>query len=179
MGEVGQVLVVYATAAGSTAGIAERIAEGLRAAGARVRCGPAGDDVEPAGFDAIVVGSAVHDMAWLPPAVEVLNRVAKSGAAVWCFSVAGVQPRGRVTRAIARLELRRLEEQFPAGFTARGHRLFGGIIELAGVPLWGRLFYRAIGGRPGDHRDWPAIDAWAAQIARELAGTPRTTGRPG
>jgi menaquinone-dependent protoporphyrinogen oxidase len=39
---------------------------------------------------------------------------------------------------------------------------------MRGTPLWGRLFYRLTGGRPGDHRDWPAIEAWGEEIARAL-----------
>src|SRR5690242_6444744 len=146
-----RVLVVYATAAGSATGVAERIAGTLRAAGADVVCRPAGPDVDPRPFDAFVVGSAVHDMAWLPPAVDVLTPVAATGRPVWCFSVGGVQPRGRLTRAMTDRELRRIARSFPASLAPRGHRMFGGIIDLGRTPLWGRLFFRATGGRPGDH----------------------------
>jgi menaquinone-dependent protoporphyrinogen oxidase len=58
------VVVTYATAAGSTAGIAERIASVLRDGGCDVDCGPAGPAVDLEQVDAVVVGSAVHDMAW-------------------------------------------------------------------------------------------------------------------
>jgi menaquinone-dependent protoporphyrinogen oxidase len=168
---VSRVLVAYATAAGSTAGIAERIADVLSDAGCEVRCRPAGPDVELDGVDALVLGSAVHDMAWLPPAVDLIRRAAASGPrSLWCFSVGGVSPRGRITSAMAAREARRIERQFPAGLELRDHRLFGGIVEMAGVPLWGRAFYRMTGGRSGDHRDWPAINAWATGIADALVG---------
>ncbi|MGY1739606.1 MULTISPECIES: hypothetical protein [unclassified Blastococcus] len=36
------------------------------------------------------------------------------------------------------------------------------------------MFYRATGQRPGDHRDWAAIEGWAAGIAGALA--PRGAG---
>ena len=71
---------------------------------------------------------------------------------------------------MAAREARRIEQQFPAGLELRDHRLFGGIVEMAGVPLWGRCVYRMTGGRPGDHRDWPAINAWATGIADALVG---------
>ena len=74
-----RVLVSYATAVGSTAGIAERIADVLRTAGRDVVCRPADPDLDLAGFDALVMGSAVHDMAWLPSAVTMLHRAAASG----------------------------------------------------------------------------------------------------
>jgi len=54
--------------------------------------------------------------------------------------------------------------------------VFGGIVDVSGVPVWGRLFWRAVGGRPGDHRDWAAIDDWARDIAADLVVR---TGPPG
>jgi menaquinone-dependent protoporphyrinogen oxidase len=163
------VLVAYATASGSTAGIAQRIADVLRAAGCAVVCRSVGEDLVLERFDALVLGSAVHNMAWLSPAVDLLRRAAESGSRpVWCFSVGGLDPRGRLGAAMAAGEARRIERQFPAGLTVRGHRVFGGIVSESGVPLWGRVFYRLIGSRPGDHRNWPAIEAWAAGIATQL-----------
>jgi menaquinone-dependent protoporphyrinogen oxidase len=173
MDAVPRVLVAYATAAGSTTGIAGRIAGVLAGAGCQVWCRPAGPDLDVGDFDAIVLGSAVHNMAWLPPALDLLGRaVTRVHPPVWCFSVGGVNPRGRLTRAVAAREVQRVERQFPAGFAPRDHRVFGGIVEMKGVPLWGRLFYRATGGRQGDHRDWPTIEAWARGVARELTTTP-------
>jgi len=160
-----RVLVSYASAAGSTAGIAERIAEVLRTAGCEVVCRPADPDADLAGFDALVLGSAVHDMAWLPSAVTVLHRAVTSGCGpVWCFSVGGVNPRGRLTWYLARKEAERVEQQFPSGFIAQEHRVFGGVVDMADVPLQGRLFYRLTGARAGDHRDWPAIERWASSV---------------
>ena len=166
-----RVLVGYATAAGSTAGIAERIAATLRDTGAEVTCRPVGPDLDPAAFDVVVVGSAVHNMAWLRPALDFMDRLPATGdRPVWCFSVGGIDPRGPVTRRMTELEIRRVEQGFPSSFRPRDHRLFGGVIETVGVPLWGRLFWRSMGGRPGDHRDWPAIQAWAEQIAGTVRG---------
>lgn len=161
-----RVLVSYATAAGSTAGIGDRIADVLRTAGCDVLLRPAGPDLDLAGFDAVVLGSAVHDMAWLPEGAAVLRRAAVSPCGlVWCFSVGAVNPHGRFTRYLAKKEAEQLERQFPTGFTAREHRVFGGVVEMRSVPLWGRLFARLSGGRGGDNRDWPAIEAWAESIA--------------
>jgi len=163
-----RVLVAYATAAGSTTGVAELIAGTLRAAGADVVCRPAGPDVDPGPFDAVVIGSAVHSMAWLQPALDLLPPVAASGRPVWCFSVGGVQPRGRLTRAMTDGEARRIAQTFPPSLAPRDHRVFGGIIDLRHTPLWGRLFFRATGGRAGDHRDWAAIQSWAEEVAAAL-----------
>ena len=172
-----RVLVAYATAAGSTEGIAERIAATLRDAGGDVTCRPAGPDVDPAAFDVLVVGSAVHNMAWVQPALDFLRRIpAEGNGRTWCFSVGGIAPHGPVTRRMTSGEARKLEQGFPPGFRPREHRFFGGVVEMRGLPLWGKAFWRLMGGRPGDHRDWPAIEAWARQIA---AGPPSRSGVDG
>jgi menaquinone-dependent protoporphyrinogen oxidase len=169
MARTPRVLVAYATAAGSTAGIAERITAVLTTAGCEAVCRPAAPDLDLAGFDGFVVGSAVQDMAWLPAAVDLLERVAGiRDRPVWCFSVGGVSPGGRFTRYLTRKEAARVEQQFPAAFTPREHRVFGGIVEMRGVPLRGRLLYRITGAHSGDHRDWPAIEAWARNVAAAL-----------
>jgi menaquinone-dependent protoporphyrinogen oxidase len=95
MDDIPRVLVGYATAAGATAGIAERIADDLRAAGCDVVCCPAGPDLDPTTFEALVVGSAVHNMSWLTPAVDLLTRIPIGRQrSTWCFSVGGGQPAG-------------------------------------------------------------------------------------
>jgi menaquinone-dependent protoporphyrinogen oxidase len=170
------VLVGYATANGSTAGIAERIAAGLRGSGCEVDCRPVGADLPPGGFDAIVLGSAVHNMAWLRPAIDFLHRIPGT-TPTWFFSVGGVQPSGAVTRRLTDLEITRVEQGFPAQFRGREHKLFVGVVHMAGLALWGRIFWRLIGGRDGDHRDWPAIDRWAAAIGADLSRLRDAAGR--
>lgn len=171
MDETTSVLVGYATASGSTAGVAERIAARIREAGHEVECRPVGPELDPSRFDAIVLGSAVHDMAWLAPAVDFLRRMSGTGP-TWFFSVGGVEPHGPITRRLTDLEITRVEQGFPPAFRGREHRLFAGVVRMAGLALWGRVFWRLIGGRDGDHRDWPAIDAWARHIGSDLASPP-------
>lgn len=83
------VLVAYASAHGSTRTVAERVA---------ARLGRHGLDVELAALDAVpdvgpyravVLGSAVHNGAWLPEAVDCVRRQRASLFArpVWMFSV--------------------------------------------------------------------------------------------
>jgi Flavodoxin domain len=61
-----RVLICYGTAAGSTAETSERIARDVRAAGCEVASRPVGPDPDLSGVDALVLGSALHHMAWLP-----------------------------------------------------------------------------------------------------------------
>jgi menaquinone-dependent protoporphyrinogen oxidase len=147
-----------------------------------VVCRPVGPELDPAAFDAVVLGSAVHNMAWLAPAVDFLGRLpATDGPDLWCFSVGGLPhpDRSGVRRWMARNELQKIARGFPAGRRPRDHRLFAGVVHVPGAPLWARLFFRAVGVRTPDQREWPAVDAWAARIAGRLlplgapAGPPR------
>lgn len=168
-----EVLVAYATAAGSTAEVAGRIAAVLGEMGRRTACRPVGPDLDPGAFDALVVGSAVHDMAWLPPGLDFLRRAAAVERPVWCFSVVGLtDPDGPRSRWLARGERARIERGFPPGFTPRDHRLFAGVVDIGRSPLWGRVFHRLTGGSSGDHRQWPAIEGWARRVASATDGRP-------
>jgi len=166
-----RVLVAYATARGSTRDVAERIGNKLSAV-ADVDVRAAGTDLNPEldRFDAFVIGSAVHDMAWLPPGRRLVADLAPAlrDRPVWLFTVAGIDPRGRTRTYMARQETARVARGLPDELRPQDHRLFGGVVRMEGVPLWGRLFYLLVRQRPGDHRDWAAIEAWADEIARSL-----------
>lgn len=58
------VLVAYATKSGSTARIAEIIAEALREQGLQAEVRPAREVLKPAGYDAVVLGGALYAGRW-------------------------------------------------------------------------------------------------------------------
>jgi len=64
------VLVAYATKHGSTQGIAERIAATLRAGRLDVDLEQVTAAVDPACYEAFVIGSAVYAFRWMKPASE-------------------------------------------------------------------------------------------------------------
>ena len=67
-------------------------------------------------------------------------------------------------------------QELTSAVHARDHRVFAGALDretVSGSSLG--LAERFIAKRfvpEGDFRDWPAIDAWADDIARELTATP-------
>jgi menaquinone-dependent protoporphyrinogen oxidase len=167
-----QVLVAYTSRYGSTKGIAERIASRLRQRGHRVELHPA-DRVEHVdGFDAVVFGSAVFDQSWMPEGDEFVrrNREVLARLPVWLFSVGSFGDRKRLVGPLMKREPRGIGEVRKA-IRPREYRVFAGVIGRDQWPLLSRLFYHAFGGRLGDNRDWPDIDAWADSIAHTL-GTP-------
>jgi len=185
------VQLVYASRHGGTAGIAERIAEVMRAHGVDVSLVDAASHPDPTGFDAFVIGSGVYMGSWLDDGYAYLER---NGAALaqkptWLFSsgplpgstkeVADVDP---LTNALGPAEgpgsggHRRIDA-ISAVIQPRAHRVFQGAYDPTDPPK--TLPERVVRMMPGswkvlpvgDFRDWDAIEAWAREIAVELTAT--------
>jgi menaquinone-dependent protoporphyrinogen oxidase len=174
------VLVGYATDHGSTRGVAERIGDRLRRRGGVVDVRPMSDVGDVGRYAAVVLGSAIHGGKWLVDGKQFVDRNATClrERPVWLFSVStlGDQESMFSPRVARRLRAMRNETPEIAGFRAavgsREHRNFAGAIARSHWPARGRVFFRAMGGRYGDHRNWPAIQAWADIIAAQLLGAP-------
>lgn len=163
-------LVAYASRYGSTKGVAERIATHLNDAGVHVELIPAAEVQALDGYDAVVLGSPVYDQRWLPEARELVQRGlgVLSVRPTWLFSVGSFGDHKRVIGSLMSREPRDIGE-LKRSIQPRGYRVFAGVIDRQRWPLPSRVFYRALGGRFGDNRDWPAIDAWADGIGRALS----------
>ena len=164
-----RVLVVYASADGSTAEIGRRIAQHLRERGHDVSDQPVGSAASFHGVDAVVLGSAVHSRQWLGEATKFVNtnRQTLHNRPFWIFSVGMPDALPKAVRTIARTEKNGIIDQL-GDLRPRGHRLFSGVVKPSQFPLASRIFLRLTGGRYGDFRDWAAIDGWALEIADQL-----------
>jgi menaquinone-dependent protoporphyrinogen oxidase len=170
-----RVLVAYASDHGSTRGVADRIAGRLRQRGVDAEVRAVADVLKVSGYQGVVLGSAIHGGRWLPAARQFADRNAAllRERPVWLFSVStlGDEESMFPPRVANRLRAWRKETPEVAGLQGllhpREHRNFAGAIARSHWPAAGRAFFRAAGGRYGDHRNWPAIDAWADLIAAQ------------
>jgi len=166
-------MVIYASADGSTAEIARRIADRLREGGDEAVALPVSSVDKVEGIDAFVLGSAIHGRQWLAEAETFVarNRHALQKGLLWTFSVGMTDALPRVFRNVARSEetgiMARLGDLRP-----NGHQLFSGVVKPGQFPLASRIFLRLVGGRYGDFRDWSAIDRWAVEISHDLHALP-------
>lgn len=167
-----RVLVGYASAHGSTREIAEHIAHRLAEGGLRAEARSL-DEVESAdAYDAFVLGSAVHNAAWLPAAVTFAtgNRALLAEHPLWLFSVGSKDslrgPLGR--RMAANYPTPKGIAELQDALHPRDHRILTGVIRRSPHPGLSRLRVWVLGARYGDFRDWPAIDAWTETIATAL-----------
>lgn len=174
------ILVAYATKYGSTQGLAERIAETLRAEGLEVDLKPAGEARDLTGYEAFVIGSAAYMGSWLKEASELVrrNRETLATRPVWLFSSG---PLGRATRDSKGQDVLVASEpkefaEFATGVRPRDMHVFFGALDHSKLRGVHRLFSLAPASErlliEGDFRNWELVDDWARGIARELAPRP-------
>jgi menaquinone-dependent protoporphyrinogen oxidase len=170
------VLVAYATDHGSTRGIADRIAGRLQVLGVGAEAHAVTDVPDVSGYEAVVLGSAIHGGKWLPAARQFADRNAAPlrERQVWLFSVSTLGDEEGMFTPLVASRLRAWRKETPELaemrrlLRPREHRNFAGAVARSHWPATGRAFFLAAGGRYGDHRNWPSIDAWADRIAAQL-----------
>jgi menaquinone-dependent protoporphyrinogen oxidase len=183
-----RLLVVFASRHGSTEEIAERIATVVRNQGIDVVVADAAHEIDAAGFDAYVIGSAVYTGSWIKEASQFVERNESllAGHPVWLFSSGPLPSSSRTTAGKEPLEQALGPEQGPgsggrkrvAAFSAvihpRDHQVFMGAYDQFDAPK--SVPERLIRMTPmakrmlpdGDFRDWDEIEAWARHITSEL-----------
>lgn len=171
-----RVLVAYATDHGSTRGVADRIADRLQQHGVDAGACALADVLDISSYQAVVLGSAIHGGRWLPSARQFADRNAAAlrERPVWLFSVSTLGDEESMFPPLVADRLRAWRKETPEVaelrrlLHSREHRNFAGSIARSHWPVSGRAFFRATGGRYGDHRNWLAIDAWADRISAQL-----------
>jgi len=162
------VLVVYGTKTGCTGGIAEKIGDALTAAGAAVSVKPAGEKPDPAGYDAIVVGSGVRAGSWHG---FVKEWVASNADALKAKPVAFFT--ACLTMAVEPEKADEVHAYTDALIEATGVEplevgLFAGMNEPKRFGLPERLIMKAMKAPQGDFRDLEAVAEWARAVAPRL-----------
>lgn len=164
-----RVLVVYGTKYGATAEIAARIGVTLRTAGLQADVADARQAPAPAGYDAVVLGSAVYIGAWRREAARYLTRheAALQGLPVWLFS-SGPTQEGDPAELAGEFGFPKRLRPVADRIAARDTAIFHGVNDLAKLSGLDRWMMGRVKAQVGDFRDWTAIEAWARGIAASL-----------
>lgn len=161
-------LVTAASKYGSTTEIAQAIVDVLSETGVDATVRPPETVDSLAGFDAVVLGSAVYAGHWMKPATELVDRLGDELAArdVWLFSSGpiGEPPKPE-------------EDPVDAGpmieaTGARDHRMFPGRLVKKNLSFGEKAIVLALRAPEGDFRDWEAVRAWASEISEALRTQP-------
>ena len=169
-----RILLAVASRHQGTWEIGEVIAQRLAAHGHVVDQRAPEDVATVAGYDAVVLGSAVYTAHWLPAARDLADRCAAElrERQVWTFSSGlATQP---ANSANSPLELAALRERIGS----LGHRSFRGRLDRSLLSFTERAIIAGGRAREGDHRDMAAGEAWADEIAASLPGTAGSTPSP-
>ncbi len=157
------VLVTYATRAGSTVEVAKAVGAEFEARGFAVDIVPVTTDPPVAGYDAVVVGSAIRMGKWLPEAIAFLEEHQANLAAmpVALFTVhmnnlSDDEP-SRENREHYLDAVRPLVKPVSTAF-------FAGAITPERLGFVDRMIVRMVKAPQGDFRDWETIHDWAERV---------------
>lgn len=163
-----KILVTYGSKYGSTRGIAERVAERLRAGGHDVTT----TDVRQAGdlsdYGGVVLGSGIYagglhrDMTKLLTQQHDVLAGKKAAAFAVCLAAAQNTPEQKA-------EAEKYAQLFAAQVNCTHAASFAGAHDPQAMWFLARWILKAMKAEPGDFRDWPVIEAWADEIASAWA----------
>ncbi|HLV37258.1 MAG TPA: flavodoxin domain-containing protein [Spirillospora sp.] len=169
-----RILVAYASAHGSTAEIAEFIGRELEQFDFEVTVRNVVDVESVEGYDAFVLGSAIHAQMWLTEMSQFLDRfidnLRQAPVAFFITCIRVLEPDGYDHVLREYVNHRVLEELNVKDLTA-----FAGRLELSAVDWEERWTLAAcydgkqpLGSFNSDFRDWEKIRAWTHHIAGVL-----------
>ncbi len=165
-----RVLVAYASAMGSTVGVAAEIGKTLAAHNFSVDVKPIQEKPQLDGYQAVLIGSAVQGGHWLSEAVEFVKtnrqRLGRVPVALFCVHIQnlGNDETSRQKRLAYLNEVRPLISPVADGRKATIEGYFAGRFDRRGaallLPGWLARFVP-----PLDFRNWNAIRAWTESIS--------------
>lgn len=177
----GRVLVAYATKHGATGAIAETIGSVLRERGLEVEVRPVAEVADVSGYKAVVLGSALYMFHWQKEAMRFLKRheAALRERPTWLFSCGPTGGSEEADAAVAAANASATDVAPIKEVTARaerigarGHATFAGRIGPEMTGFFERWMPR------GDWLEPGVVNAWAEQIAGELAVAKQPVGAP-
>jgi menaquinone-dependent protoporphyrinogen oxidase len=193
-----KILVAYATNSGTTAEVAKAVAEEIRKSGSQADVLPIAEARELESYSAVVLGAPMI-MGWHPAALQFLHRhkaaLANKPLAIFitCMnltktgetSLDGVpvfideqlakepQRPGRLTIKEGYAQVKNyLRPVLKAAAPAKpvSAAFFGGRLDIYRLKWFQALFVMlVIQAKPGEHRNWDAIRAWAAELPALMA----------
>jgi menaquinone-dependent protoporphyrinogen oxidase len=170
-----RILIVYASAFGSTAEVAGALATELCRGGAVVDVRAVVDVSELDPYSAVVVASPIYNGAWLPEAQYFVRHYAAelSRRAVAYVVVSATMRWDTPRRRGGVLSFLDPVLQDVPAVRPVAIGLFAGRIDVHRLPWWVRLRLRLTTGlRHGDNRDWIAITQWASNVLPLLMAPP-------
>lgn len=167
-------LVAYESGYGTTAEVADRIGTTIAAAGHLVDVRHVAEVTDVDDYDLVVVGSAIRYDRWMSGATEFVRthrvELGTTNLGFFFTCLALSKPGARSTRSADQYEAR-IRAVAPELEPLAFGRFAGAVDPSRMNPLLraaARVFLAVRGARPGDFRDWTAIDAWATELTATI-----------
>ena len=169
-----KILVAYASAHGSTKEVAQFVGRVLETYNAEVTVANVVDIESVEGYDAYVLGSAIHASLWLQEMCTFIDRfehsLAKQPSYFWVSCIRALEKDGLAHALKYYFDYKTLES-----FALREVAVFAGKLNVSAITRQEQWFLVSnYDGKltPGninhDYRDWEAISTWANSIAKNL-----------
>jgi len=161
------VLVTYATKTGSTAGVAQKIAEQLQQRNWKVDLMPVDqvDDLSP--YQTIILGSGIRGGSFFAEANLFIEKnkttLARKNTHLFLVCLTMRQNTAE-NRRIAGSYLDPIHNQF----RPKSEGLFGGVYYSENHNFMERLIMKAMNAPEGDFRRWNEIASWVDQVAKTI-----------
>ncbi len=173
-----KILVSYASAQGSTKEVAEFVGRVLSTYNAQITVANVADIQNVEGYDAYILGTAIHGSLWLQEMCTFLERfkdqLTKNPMYFWVSCIRALEEDGRQHALKYYFDYKALE-----AFHVRAVAVFTGKLDTSAITRDEEWFLVAnYDGKltPGnirhDYRDWQAIAAWTNSLAKDLALEP-------
>lgn len=168
-------LVTYATRQGSTADIANAIADALRDSGQAADVLPVSEVSNLSQYDAVFMGSAVRYGTVLPELIEFVKRrrFVLSAMPVACFIAC--QTISHHTYESAQ-EVAEYLEPVRRMIRVRSEGYFGGVLDYSSFPALTQRYLEEHHVPEGDFRNWMMIYRWTMKTMEMMSGTSAAAG---
>lgn len=161
-----RILIAYASRAGSTAEVAERIGKVLEDLGFYIDLKPVKEVSTISDYDGIIVGSAVRMFKLLPETIKFSKRFSKSfknipvAYFIVCLTMKEDTEKSRKIALGYLKPLYEIKEPIAVG-------LFAGKMDYSKLSfIWRKLFSSRKETEEGDFRDWHLIETWAREVGK-------------
>jgi menaquinone-dependent protoporphyrinogen oxidase len=165
------VLVLYASKHGATKQIAEQVWRTLRENGLHTELREADEAPDPAGYQAVVLGTAIYIGQWRSEASDWLQRhqASLSKMPLWIFA-SGPTGEGDPVELLKGETVPQKMQALMSVLKPREIRVFHGVLRPEEMNVLERITIKMVKAPLGDFRDWKAIENWALDIAQNLQG---------
>ncbi len=169
-----KILIAYASKCGSTGEVAEAIGNILCQHDAVVETKPIKSVTAIEGYQAVVIGGAIHQSRWMPEATYFVTRhqnVLSGMPVAYFFTCLTLSENTDKARRRAMTFLDPLKSEAPQVKPVSVGR-FSGVLDYSKLSFMYRTVMKRKmkkrGVQEGDYRDWHAIRSWAAEIHAKL-----------